>query len=395
MTKDTDVKTALANLETETTLHKGYVGRRQIYERMGREETKIVVSGITKANPGVATTAAVHGLVTGDRVYWFGMNEMTDLEAQESTVIVNNTTEFSIENTSSYAGAEVSGCVCYQVGSRVLTVTGITKADPGVVTTDTNHGLLTGYFVRFWGLSEITSLNTGRLYPIIVLNATTFSIIDTSDEDNAETSGGFCEWLYEPETRIDTITSADPGVITTLSAHNIASTDLVYFEHIESGYVVITGITNNGSGKCRCAYTTSDQFLPVTSDDIVIAGSDVGAYNVTHTIGTVSLGTYFDTDIDYATDGAACTGESEADTMEDKNDLTTGIVATAINATSFSIPDTSALMKGMNGIVKKWGDKNLTARDLADDHLSDLANWGTRFLKSGQSSMGRPGYKTI
>jgi hypothetical protein len=392
MTKDSDVKSALTK---EETVSDGYITRGKIYKRMTQESTFCDVSGITKANPGVVTTTNDHGYTTGERVTFSGMNEMTELENATRTIIVTGVNTFTIGTTAAYGAAEVTGCKCFQAGLRVLAVSGITKANPGVVTTATNHGLATGDTVRFYGLQEMTELNTMKEYPIIVTAGTTFSIIDTSDY-TAETSGGYCVWEYEPRIPISTITSANPGVVTTTMQHNIASTDKVYFEAIESGYVVITGITSDGGGtpKCTVAYNASNQFTPVIGDEIVISGSDVAGYNTTHEITGTGAGT-FDTDIGYTADGAACTGESLADTMELLNDSTTGVTATYIDATSFSIGDQSLKMKGMNGRVYKWPGHIRAPRREAYDHLSTLSEIDTRYTKSGLSDMGRLGHKTV
>lgn len=65
------------------------------------------------------------------------------------------------------------------------TVTAITNANPGVVTTASDHGYFTGLIVRFeffadFGMQQLL----GNTYTIIVLTPTTFSInTDTRDFD--------------------------------------------------------------------------------------------------------------------------------------------------------------------------------------------------------------------
>jgi hypothetical protein len=56
-------------------------------------------------------------------------------------------------------------------------ITAITNANPGVVTTATSHGYLSGLYVRFYfpedfGMPELSE----NVYVIIVLSPTTFSI---------------------------------------------------------------------------------------------------------------------------------------------------------------------------------------------------------------------------
>lgn len=71
--------------------------------------TPVNISAVTKANPGVITTSAAHGLVTGDRVMLAGIGGMIELNNREVQVTVINTTQFSWgENTSAF-GTYTSG----------------------------------------------------------------------------------------------------------------------------------------------------------------------------------------------------------------------------------------------------------------------------------------------
>lgn len=70
-------------------------------------------------------------------------------------------------------------------------VTGITKANPGVVSS-VAHGLAVGDLVYFTGLTEMTELNTTTQTVTAVGSADIFSINDTSSYGAAETTGGAC-----------------------------------------------------------------------------------------------------------------------------------------------------------------------------------------------------------
>lgn len=66
------------------------------------------------------------------------------------------------------------------------TVTNITRANPGVVTTSQDHGYLNGLFVRFYSPKSfgMTQLD-GNIYEITVLSPTTFAIdTDTTNFDS-------------------------------------------------------------------------------------------------------------------------------------------------------------------------------------------------------------------
>lgn len=59
------------------------------------------------------------------------------------------------------------------------TITGITNANPGVVTTSTNHGYTTGdrvYIAAVVGMTEVNNI----IFTVTVLTPTTFSIVDTT-----------------------------------------------------------------------------------------------------------------------------------------------------------------------------------------------------------------------
>lgn len=89
------------------------------------------------------------------------------------------------------------------VGST-MSITAITKANPGVVTTLLNHGYSNNQVVTFSGVGGMTELNTGN-YTITVITETTFSIgVDTSGY-TTYTSGG----QVLPNLRNNSITISD------------------------------------------------------------------------------------------------------------------------------------------------------------------------------------------
>lgn len=74
--------------------------------------TPVAIQSITKANPGVITTSAAHGLVTGDKVMLAGIGGMVELNNREVTVTVTSTTQFSWgENTSTFGTFTSGGTV--------------------------------------------------------------------------------------------------------------------------------------------------------------------------------------------------------------------------------------------------------------------------------------------
>ena len=86
--------------------------------------TKISISAMTNANPGVATTPTAHGFSTGDLVYIQSMNGMTSVFPARFTVTVVDTTHFSIGADTSSAGTYTGGGIAYRQ-PQGLTVNGL------------------------------------------------------------------------------------------------------------------------------------------------------------------------------------------------------------------------------------------------------------------------------
>jgi len=93
-----------------------------------------------------------------------------------------------------------------QDGSYVLedplTITGITQANPAVVTS-AGHGLVDGQWVKLAAVAGMTQVN-GRTFKVDVLTANTFSLLDPLTDANinstgypAYTSGGTASAIYE------------------------------------------------------------------------------------------------------------------------------------------------------------------------------------------------------
>jgi len=76
------------------------------------------------------------------------------------------------------------------LAGSVLLVSGITTANPGVVTTVLNHGYVTGQSVTITGVVGMTGIN-GVPMTVTVITEKTFSIINTSSS-GTYTSGGVC-----------------------------------------------------------------------------------------------------------------------------------------------------------------------------------------------------------
>jgi hypothetical protein len=75
---------------------------------------RLTITAITKANPGVVTTSAAHGLTTGESVYIYDVGGMTEVNNLAFTATVVSTTTFSIGVNSSayttYTGGGIVTC---------------------------------------------------------------------------------------------------------------------------------------------------------------------------------------------------------------------------------------------------------------------------------------------
>jgi hypothetical protein len=154
---------------------------------------------ITQANPAVATATA-HGLQTGDQVIFNNLAVMKQIGGIPFTVTVTGANTFTIPiNTSGFAAAETAFTINKILVNNLyfpntLVITGITQANPMVVTTSTNHNLKVGQQVRFripavfgmqqlnvgpnnslYGLQGVISAVTSTTFTIATVNSTSFT----------------------------------------------------------------------------------------------------------------------------------------------------------------------------------------------------------------------------
>lgn len=74
------------------------------------DNSSVALSGITQANPPVVTTAASHGLATGDMVQIKSAGGMTEINNEYSTITVTSATTFTMDNI------DASGYTAYTSG---------------------------------------------------------------------------------------------------------------------------------------------------------------------------------------------------------------------------------------------------------------------------------------
>jgi len=160
------------------------------------------VTAITNANPAQVTTSAAHGLITGDRVGLFGTFEPSLLKNNVFTITVTGATTFTLDNVNSTTMAVFSGsCIWKKNPNTTLinaygSVSNITLANPGQVTTVTPHGLASGDKVGLTGTFEPNQLEQ-ETFVVTVTGANTFTLngIDTT---LGSPFSGTCLWFKNP-----------------------------------------------------------------------------------------------------------------------------------------------------------------------------------------------------
>lgn len=155
-------------------------------------DVPLAISGVTQADPAVVTTTASHGLSDGDII------DISDVVWEPDVDDHFNYTQPSQLNGGRYRVADATSTTFSLISDEDedrVDVSTITQADPGVVTTITDHGLSDGDVIAFFNIGGMTTLN-GNTYKVNNVTSTTFEIqtvagadVDTSGY-SAYTSGG-------------------------------------------------------------------------------------------------------------------------------------------------------------------------------------------------------------
>jgi hypothetical protein len=150
------------------------------------------ITAITQALVGVVTTSAPHNFSTGQSIYLTDIAGMTQLNGTIATVTKIDDLRFSI-------GISTLLYSAYAAGGRALpsalphswyrSISSITRAHPGVVTTTAPHGFSAGRHISLSGIEGMTELN-GAVVTVSPIDATRFSIGVNTTGFGAYTSGG-------------------------------------------------------------------------------------------------------------------------------------------------------------------------------------------------------------
>jgi Flp pilus assembly protein TadG len=222
-------------------------------------------------------------------------------------VNVGSTYAASVRGTPNSTTKTISGA-SWATGSQ-FTITGITQANNGVVTTSANHGFQTGDVVAITGVSGMTDVN-GRSYVITRNSNTTFSLNIRTSNYSSFRSGG--------TPRVAKCLYSDCRVTVTANSHGYANDDPIYVDNVSG----MTGLNNAG-------YFVAN----ATTNSLSLVGSfgpTAGTYTSGGRIWCGSYGCSYRTF--YNADGgisahavSTCTSERDTNTFTDTAPSTTAL----------------------------------------------------------------------
>jgi len=161
------------------------------------------ISDITQANPAVVTSTS-HGLATGAEIEITGVVGMTEVNGNTYRISAIDADTFRLEGTDSTGFTAYTSDGTWTVNgdllkykvtannrdtfeeslsalsSSTLTITGITQADPAVITLSADHTLEYGDEIYIDSVVGMTQLNGRRFLVLDVPSSTTIEIMSTS-----------------------------------------------------------------------------------------------------------------------------------------------------------------------------------------------------------------------
>lgn len=140
------------NLDTQAATARGAIpAAKSITGASWASSTARTITGITRANPAVVTSAN-HGFNNGDRVWISGVSGMTQVNGRVYTVANRTTNTFQLQSTNS------SGWSNFSSGGTPR-ATRCQATDCEVVVTATSHGFTDNAYVYVTGVGGMTQIN--------------------------------------------------------------------------------------------------------------------------------------------------------------------------------------------------------------------------------------------
>ena len=163
-----------------------------------RDVYYITVTGITNSARPVVTTQWAHGFSTGRIVTLVGVSGMTEANFKFFKITVTGPNTFALDNTDSSAwgafGSTARVAVTMPSMRMPYFITGITNANPAVVSTALPHGFANGALV--W-LAGVSGVNLGGIYTVANATSTTFELqrVDTTALGEYAGNGAVVEYV--------------------------------------------------------------------------------------------------------------------------------------------------------------------------------------------------------
>lgn len=199
-----------------------------------RSITPVSITNITQANPAVVTTSAAHNLLANQVVWINNVVGMTQVNATWFAVNPLTSTTFQLLNTdstgfSAYTSGGVETGTAY--GASVTKfITGITQANPAVVTTSQPHGYSNGQQVLIVGVVGMYQVD--GYYTVAGATSTTFQLSGINSTGFSAYSSAGVVHPYNPQLTITGITNANPAVVTTSAPHGFTSGQQIFLENV-------------------------------------------------------------------------------------------------------------------------------------------------------------------
>lgn len=222
----------------------------------------LAISGITKANPAVVTTASAHGLATGNVVILTGLFQssttgMPQLSNIPFVITVTGSTTFTIPyntNQSNFtalsgspAGASVRQVLYpYLYFPGVNVITAITTGATTTISTAANHNLVVGNQVDFrisseWGTTQLSGQNSiGQTISgfVTAVNSATQVVVGIN------TSSGFTAFNSNP-TFAQAVAGMTPAQMRTIGDNNTGTATNAYLPTTINGPTIGGAFQNN------------------------------------------------------------------------------------------------------------------------------------------------------
>ena len=185
----------------------------------------------------------------------------------------------SLEYNGSLLGAETVKLNVALAPVNAKTISSVTQANPGVFTTSSAHGFITGDYVEFSGMAGMTAFN-GLCLPVIVTSSTQFNLGINTSALPAYTASSGTATRRGVGIPVLSPNSPTPIVIHTATAHGLSAGARIYIsgivgtEELNDNYYLVGSVLNTNAftlliDNTNTYITTASAFTQYTSGGVV------------------------------------------------------------------------------------------------------------------------------